>query len=126
MHVEFHLAVVAGAVEVDIGKTEHFQLFDIITFESIYNHFLYYYLSSSQGQHSISGIVSGSAQLKFNKTSFRNMEILIPDEGVVQKFNDFYEPLFNKIIQNRAEVINLSKIRNLLLPNLLNSPKNKF
>ena len=28
--VKFHLAVVAGAVKVDVGKAEHFQLFDIV------------------------------------------------------------------------------------------------
>ncbi len=40
--------------------------------------FLYYYLKGPIGQHLIHSITSGSAQPKFNKTDFRNLEIKVP------------------------------------------------
>lgn len=40
--------------------------------------FYYYWFSSPNGQESIKSILSGSAQPKFNKTSFRNLELPIP------------------------------------------------
>jgi len=40
--------------------------------------FLYYYFLSSNGQWSISTILGGSAQPKFNKTDFRSLELSVP------------------------------------------------
>ena len=40
--------------------------------------FYFYWFSSPNGQESIKSILSGSAQPKFNKTSFRNLELPIP------------------------------------------------
>ncbi len=42
------------------------------------NEFYYYWLKSPAGKFSLEGIISGSAQPKFNKTSFRVMEIPVP------------------------------------------------
>ncbi|MDT0168867.1 MULTISPECIES: restriction endonuclease subunit S [Micrococcaceae] len=40
--------------------------------------YLYYYLAGPVGQSLIAGIISGSAQPKFNKTSFRQLPISLP------------------------------------------------
>lgn len=42
------------------------------------NDFYFHWLKSPAGQFSLEGIISGSAQPKFNKTSFRAMEIPVP------------------------------------------------
>ena len=42
------------------------------------NEFYFHWLKSPAGQFSLEGIISGSAQPKFNKTSFRAMEIPVP------------------------------------------------
>ncbi|MDM1137838.1 restriction endonuclease subunit S [Empedobacter sp. R132-2] len=42
------------------------------------NLFYYYWLKSLYGQHMLEGIISGSAQPKFNKTSFRKLEVPVP------------------------------------------------
>src|SRR5699024_635458 len=44
------------------------------------NDYFYYYLKSKLGQHKLKSILSGSAQPKFNKTDFKNLEIEVPDE----------------------------------------------
>lgn len=40
--------------------------------------FLYYYLTSPEGQSLIAGIISGSAQPKFNKTALRRLPVRLP------------------------------------------------
>lgn len=83
------------------------------------SNFLYLYFSSYKGQGSISSIVTGSAQLKFNKTNFRNIEIIIPNNKLLLHFEKFMNSLFYKIDSNLGENKNLVKIRDELLPKLL-------
>ena len=82
-------------------------------------HYLYLYFSSHKGQHDISSIVTGSAQLKFNKTNFRSLKVLIPNNSLLTKFEKFVFPIFEKIDANMAENLKLAEIRDLLLPRLL-------
>ena len=83
-------------------------------------HYLYLYFSSHKGQHDISSIVTGSAQLKFNKTNFRSLKVLMPNNSLLTKFEKFLLPIFEKIDANMAENLKLAEIRDLLLPRLLN------
>ena len=82
-------------------------------------HYLYLYFSSHKGQHDISSIVTGSAQLKFNKTNFRSLNVLMPNNTLLTKFEKFVLPIFGKIDINMAENLKLAEIRDLLLPRLL-------
>ena len=82
-------------------------------------HYLYLYFSSHKGQHDISSIVTGSAQLKFNKTNFRSLKVLMPNNSLLTKFEKFVLPIFEKIDANMAENLKLAEIRDLLLPRLL-------
>ena len=82
-------------------------------------HYLYLYFSSHKGQHDISSIVTGSAQLKFNKTNFRSLNVLMPNNTLLTKFEKFVLPIFEKIDINMAENLKLAEIRDLLLPRLL-------
>lgn len=83
------------------------------------SNFLYLYFSSYKGQGSISSIVTGSAQLKFNKTNFRNIDIIIPNNKLLLHFERFMNSLFYKIDCNLGENKSLVKIRDELLPKLL-------
>lgn len=87
-------------------------------------HYLYLYFSSHKGQHDISSIVTGSAQLKFNKTNFRSLKVLIPNNSLLTKFEKFVFPIFEKIDANMAENLKLAEIRDLLLPRLLSGDFN--
>lgn len=92
--------------------------------ENILCNYLYEFFSSYQGQYLLSGIVSGSAQPKFNKTSFRNLEILVPNEQIIVEFNNFYNRILDKIINNRSEIETLTELRNSLLPKLMSGKIN--
>ncbi|MGN4987524.1 restriction endonuclease subunit S [Aeromonas hydrophila] len=83
------------------------------------NDYLYFYFSSQAGQSAIDGIVSGSAQQKFNKTGFRSLRLLLPSNNVVIKFNEVYQDISSKIISNKKNVRHLELLRDTLLPKLI-------
>jgi len=76
--------------------------------------FYFYWFSSPNGQESIKSILSGSAQPKFNKTSFRNLELPIPPykeqkviAHILSTLDDKIEVnnQINKTLENIAQVI---------------------
>ncbi|HDR0710454.1 TPA: restriction endonuclease subunit S, partial [Pasteurella multocida] len=83
------------------------------------SHYLYFYFNSNFGQWQINGITSGSAQMKFNKTGFRNLKFLVPDKDVLTIFESRLDAIYNKITENTKENKLLSENRDLLLPKLL-------
>lgn len=83
------------------------------------NNYLYFHFSSHKGQKSIDGIVSGSAQQKFNKTGFRALTLVTPDADVIEAFNNRYNPLMLKAISNERNIILMTKLRDTLLPKLI-------
>lgn len=91
----------------------------IMIMDNKYSNYLYYYLNSKVGQENLNGIITGSAQPKFNKTHFRNIKLIIPNEGIINKLNVFIEPVVNKIEQVELEIKNLITIREILLPKLM-------
>jgi type I restriction enzyme, S subunit len=50
----------------------------------------------------------------------KEMKIVIPDEITMNKFRAKAEPLFNKVKQNQIEISTLEKLRDTLLPKLMN------
>ncbi|TCJ84435.1 UNVERIFIED_ORG: type I restriction enzyme S subunit [Anoxybacillus amylolyticus] len=83
------------------------------------NYYLYLLFKSDYGQHLIDSITGGSAQRKFNKTDFRALTILIPDEIQLERFNKIVYKLFESINNNNIEIDYLVSIREYLLPRLL-------
>ena len=76
--------------------------------------FYYYWFSSPNGQESIKSILSGSAQPKFNKTSFRNLELPIPplneQKAIAHILSTLDEKIevnnqINKTLENMAQTI---------------------
>jgi type I restriction enzyme S subunit len=86
--------------------------------------YIYYFFRSSKGQHLIDSIITGSAQLKFNKTSIRSQFFLVPPMNVLNLFESLSGPINEKIIQNKRSIFILSKILNSILPRLLNGKLN--
>ena len=63
--------------------------------------YLYYYFASAHGQWSISSILGGSAQPKFNKTDFRSLDIRLPSIADQRAIAHILGTLDNKIELNR-------------------------
>ncbi len=63
--------------------------------------FYYYWFISKNGQHSLQSIVTGSAQPKFNKTNFRDLEVPVPPLDVQNKIANYLLAIDNKISLNK-------------------------
>ena len=70
--------------------------------------FYYYWFSSKNGQHSLKSIVTGSAQPKFNKTNFRDLEVPVPPIEIQNKIANFLRTIDKKIENNKQINDNLS------------------
>ena len=66
-------------------------------------------------QFNDSGTVFGS----INKTDFQEMEISIPPENLVKKYQNEVKPLDDKVIQNTFQIKTLENMRDTLLPKLM-------
>lgn len=84
-----------------------------------YEHYLYLYFISHYGQQQLQSIVTGSAQPKFNKTNFRTLKVILPDEATLNKITDMYTPMYEQIVSNYRENKALANIRDSLLPKLM-------
>lgn len=85
-----------------------------------YNDFLSLFFKSSIGQQCIKSISSGSIQLKFNKTNFKQIKICIPPDKILERFNKIYKPVYNKQKNIWKENRELTSLRDFLLPLLMN------
>lgn len=86
--------------------------------------YLYLYFTSPYGQREIKSIVTGSAQPKFNKTNFRSLNVVIPDQQMLKKFNDIYGSMYEQVTLNITENRNLKMLRDSLLPKLMSGELN--
>ena len=62
---------------------------------------------------------SGSTIVNLNKTQFGKIQVMIPSKRVLQDFDSLCSPLFDTILSNQKENINLSELRDTLLPKLM-------
>lgn len=81
--------------------------------------FLYSYLISEFGQHSLKSIIAGSAQPKFNKTDFRKLEFICPSDNVLNLYTEVYSSIKAKVNSNKAQIQTLTQTRDSLLPRLM-------
>jgi len=64
-------------------------------------------------------VTSGSAQPQITVTNLYGLEIVVPEESVLKRFDKFIEPLLDKVRNNTAHIQELSKTRDTLLPKLM-------
>jgi len=92
----------------------------VVVNNPFYNNYLYMYFKSTAGQQQLKTISSGSIQLKFNKTSFRNLPIIFPEDNVLSLFNEKYNSLYSQMNNLWKENRKLTTLRDKLLPLLMN------
>ena len=64
-------------------------------------------------------MANGAVQIALNNSNLEKIEILIPNEEFLRKFNEFVKPLFKKIYLNNKQITSLSATRDHLLPKLM-------
>ena len=77
--------------------------------------YLYHLFASSSGQRMIDRICSATAQKKFNKTSFRALEIPVPDAKTLDKFGQIIETHERQIGYEKNQLKKTEALFNALL-----------
>ena len=94
------------------------QINSIIPDKPYFRYFLYLTMKTSYDllQSLASG---GTATSNLNTGDFSNIQIITPDESTLIDFNNYVEPLFDKIFHNQIQIRALEKLRDALLPKLM-------
>ncbi|CAD2071655.1 restriction endonuclease subunit S [Jeotgalicoccus meleagridis] len=81
-------------------------------------YYLYFTLKRMKGYIRDLGS-GGSATLNLNKSQFSKIEVVSPTDDILDNFNKLIEPNFHKILNLQKENMNLSHLRDTLLPKLM-------
>ena len=85
-----------------------------------YKEYMYYALEPKY----LSNLTTGSVQKQITRTNLENYKVIIPNTKLVNKFNDIGIEVRKEIIKNRKENIELTELREYLLPMLMNGQIN--
>ncbi|MBS4536780.1 restriction endonuclease subunit S [Clostridium sp. D2Q-14] len=83
------------------------------------NYYFYRLFKSKYGQYMLKTITSGSAQMKFNKTDFRNLKIAFPNDSILNEFLNIENAIENSEHKYDEENRKLQNLRDTLLPKLM-------
>ena len=100
-----------GAYSTGIRKLE-------ITNNQINKPFLYCLIKSQYIQDTIKKYATGS-NILHAANSINYMNFVLPDESTMKKFNIIANPLFEKLIKNYSEIVELNNFRDFIFPLLL-------
>ena len=92
---------------------------NLVLFRSKSPNYFYYYFKYFYGQYQIQSITSGSAQLKFNKTDFRNLAIIEVPKGILELFENMIGDFTKMQFEILGENVQLTRFRDTLLPKLI-------
>ena len=107
-----------GLVTMNAFEAQTNQQINSIIPNKNYRFYLYYVMKNSYDLlQSMAG--GGTATLNLNTGNFSRIEIALPDEEKLINFNDFVEPIFDKINKNQTQIRSLEKLRDTLLPKLM-------
>jgi len=84
---------------------------------NISNYFLLFWIK--ENLEIIKNMANGSTFQEINKSSFKKIELLVPQSWVLACFDSILENIYRKIVQNEIESLSLSQIRDSLLPRLM-------
>ena len=67
----------------------------------------------------LKSFASGSARDFFKKGDFRNFELLLPNDEILNNFKIISDSLLKKISKNYEQISVLTNLKNILLPKLI-------
>ncbi len=89
--------------------------------QSVLFHFIYELLRSEEYQSKMNNLAYGAAQPNISSKNLHGMEIPKPSSNVIEKFNQFVEPIYNEVDLLLQKNRKLKKTRDLLLPKLISN-----
>ncbi|GAP71416.1 type I restriction-modification system, specificity subunit S [Candidatus Symbiothrix dinenymphae] len=81
--------------------------------------FSYLILSTPEYQNVLLSTASGSAQPNISASQIENVEIILPNNEIIEQFGNIINSLFERIIENYSHNQTLTQVRNNLLPRLM-------
>ncbi|OXA93785.1 restriction endonuclease subunit S [Flavobacterium hercynium] len=81
------------------------------------NNFMYLWLK--ENMKIIENASNGSTFMEISKSSFRNIDCVIPNKKILEKFDNSIYPMFEKVLTNLLQIETLTKTRDELLPRLM-------
>ena len=87
--------------------------------EEGYENFMNMFIKSNRFNQWVTTLASGSVRQTLNYSDFSIIKIAYPPKDLIGKFNIIYESYYEVINHNKSMIINLEKIRDILLPKLM-------
>lgn len=81
------------------------------------NQFMFLWLKKHMS--AVTNAANGSTFLEISKKAFKEIETIIPNEGVLQGFQNLVDPLFERLNNNLIQIRTLTQLRDTLLPKLM-------
>jgi len=79
----------------------------------------YMYLWLNLNMKTIENAANGSTFLEISKSSFRNIDCVIPEKNTLKRFDKITTPIFDKTLSNLIQIQTLKQTRDTLLPKLM-------
>jgi len=89
----------------------------ILCEKQVSNYFMLYWIKNNLTI--VKNMSGGSTFQEINKSSFRQIPILVPNSKILNSFNEIVKTIHERIVFNENESNNLSKIRDSLLPKFM-------
>ena len=67
----------------------------------------------------IISLAGGATYKEINRTTFRKIQLIVPDKSIMDEFTSLLKPMMNLIENLQIRINNLRKTRDLLLPKLI-------
>ena len=93
------------------------QGFIAINAKELSNLFMLHWLK--ENMETIISRANGSTFLEISKTSFKEIELVIPDAQTTNRFEEIVSPIFEQIKNNEQQTATLAAVRDALLPKLM-------
>ncbi len=79
----------------------------------------YIYFLLKEMKEKIISLAGGATYKEINRTTFRKIQIIVPDKSIMDEFTSLLKPMMNLIENLQIRIDNLRKTRDLLLPKLI-------
>lgn len=82
--------------------------------------FLINSMNQSYFRNAIFTLANGAAQPNISNEQINSIQLLIPEDKLINTFNQMFQPYYKKILNNQLENQKLTELRDWLLPMLMN------
>jgi type I restriction enzyme, S subunit len=87
--------------------------------ETIFYPFCWSRLESDESQNELYDLAGGAAQPNMSGSQIGSIQLVLPTNEVLQKYNELVNPMLNQILKLQQQNQNLKKSRDLLIPQLV-------